>query len=53
MTNSAAFREPDVNDRFTYADYKSWELAPGERYELIYGIPYKMIFDKALPAAAP
>ena len=22
---------------FTYADYKNWELAEGERYELIYG----------------
>jgi len=28
--------------RFTYADYKAWELKPGERYELIYGIAYAM-----------
>jgi Uma2 family endonuclease len=27
---------------FTYADYKNWELAPGERYELIYGAAYAM-----------
>jgi len=27
---------------FTYADYKNWELAPGERYELIYGVAYAM-----------
>jgi Uma2 family endonuclease len=32
------------NDRkyFTYADYKGWELARGERYELIYGEAYAM-----------
>jgi len=28
--------------KFTYADYKDWELKPGERYELIYGEPYAM-----------
>jgi Uma2 family endonuclease len=27
---------------FTYADYKVWELADGERYELIYGTAYAM-----------
>jgi Uma2 family endonuclease len=27
---------------FTYADYKEWELAPGERFELIYGEAYAM-----------
>jgi Uma2 family endonuclease len=27
---------------FTYADYKEWELKPGERYELIYGVAYAM-----------
>jgi Uma2 family endonuclease len=31
---------PDGKTRFTYADYKAWELAPGERYELIYGVAY-------------
>jgi Uma2 family endonuclease len=32
----------DEDRLFTYADYKSWELKPGERYELIYGIAYAM-----------
>jgi Uma2 family endonuclease len=29
-------------DTFTYADYKAWELKPGERYELIDGAAYAM-----------
>jgi Uma2 family endonuclease len=28
--------------KWTYADYKEWELKPGERFELIYGIAYAM-----------
>jgi len=28
---------------YTYADYKEWELKEGERYELIYGVPYAMV----------
>jgi len=28
--------------RFTYADYKEWELDVGERYEVIYGEAYAM-----------
>ena len=28
--------------KFTYADYKAWELKPGERYEIIYGEAYAM-----------
>ena len=34
----------ELKDRrkFTYADYKAWELKPGERYELIYGEAYAM-----------
>jgi len=28
--------------RFTYADYKAWELAKGERFELIYGEAFAM-----------
>jgi Uma2 family endonuclease len=28
--------------RFTYADYKDWELAVGERYELVYGEAFAM-----------
>ena len=33
MTSTA----PRKDQYFTYADYKNWELAPGERFELIYG----------------
>jgi Uma2 family endonuclease len=32
----------DENRKFTYADYKSWELKKGERFELIYGEAYAM-----------
>jgi len=28
--------------KFTYVDYKDWELKPGERFELIYGEAYAM-----------
>ena len=28
--------------RWTYADYKAWELGPRERYEIIYGEAYAM-----------
>ena len=27
---------------WTYAEYKAWELKPGERYEIIYGTAYAM-----------
>ncbi|MDR2489925.1 MAG: Uma2 family endonuclease, partial [Spirochaetaceae bacterium] len=37
--NSAALQE---DRHWTYADYKAWELAPGERYEIIYGEAYAM-----------
>jgi Uma2 family endonuclease len=40
MTASEAALKRD--ERFTYADYKNWELAPGERYELIDGVAYAM-----------
>ena len=30
------------NRHWTYADYKAWELAPGERYEIIDGEAYAM-----------
>ncbi|HCC38038.1 MAG TPA: Uma2 family endonuclease [Treponema sp.] len=33
---------PKEERLFTYADYKAWELAEGERYELIYGEAYAM-----------
>ena len=37
--SEAALQE---NQRWTYADYKGWELAPRERYEIIYGEAYAM-----------
>jgi Uma2 family endonuclease len=33
---------PKEDQWFTYADYKEWELAEGERYELIYGEAFAM-----------
>jgi len=30
------------NRKWTYADYKAWELKPRERYEIIYGEAYAM-----------
>jgi Uma2 family endonuclease len=40
MYNTNLARKDD--HRWTYADYKEWELKPGERYELIDGIAYAM-----------
>jgi Uma2 family endonuclease len=37
-----AARIETENRKFTYADYKSWELKKGERFELIYGEAYAM-----------
>jgi len=37
-----ALRKEDVEVRYTYADYKGWDLKPGERYELIRGAAYAM-----------
>jgi Uma2 family endonuclease len=31
-----------LDECYTYADYKEWELAEGERYEVIYGEAYAM-----------
>ena len=43
MAESTALKEQyEVGRRFTYADYRDWELKPGERYELIYGEAYAM-----------
>jgi len=43
MTDSTVLKKRDQEDRyFTYADYKEWDLAPGERYELIYGEVYSL-----------
>jgi Uma2 family endonuclease len=33
---------PIPEENFTYADYKAWELKPGERFELISGVAYAM-----------
>jgi Uma2 family endonuclease len=32
----------DEYRKWTYADYKAWELKPGERFELIDGVAYAM-----------
>jgi Uma2 family endonuclease len=41
-----------LQDRlFTYADYKSWDLKVGERYELIYGVAYAMEAPNAMAGA--
>jgi len=37
---------PD-NRKWTYADYKAWELKPRERYEIIYGEAYAMAAPNA------
>jgi len=37
---AVALKKEDTH--FTYADYKEWELDPGERYELIDGVAYAM-----------
>jgi len=42
---------PKEGQFFTYADYKSWDLAEGERYELIYGEAYPMFADPSAMAA--
>ena len=33
---------PKEEELYTYADYKEWDLAVGERFELIYGEAYAM-----------
>jgi Uma2 family endonuclease len=40
--SDAAEKIIDEERRFTYADYRSWELEEGERYELIGGKAYAM-----------
>ncbi|MCL2127699.1 MAG: Uma2 family endonuclease [Treponema sp.] len=43
MADSAVFKEQyEQGRRFSYADYKGWELDQGERYELIYGEAYAL-----------
>ncbi|MFP3040424.1 Uma2 family endonuclease [Treponema primitia] len=40
--SDAARKLDDPRGHFTYADYRQWELAEGERYELIDGVAYAM-----------
>jgi hypothetical protein len=40
--SGVARKIPDEECRFTYADYKAWELDEGGRFELIDGIAYAM-----------
>jgi Uma2 family endonuclease len=40
--SDAAEKITDEEQRFTYADYRSWELDEGERYELIGGKAYAL-----------
>jgi Uma2 family endonuclease len=42
MSDAAKMISNDEDRRFTYADYKAWELDAGERYELIGGKAYAM-----------
>jgi len=37
-----AMRKEDAESRYTYADYKDWDLKEGERYELICGEAFAM-----------
>ena len=37
-----ALPKEKVEHRYTYADYKEWELGVGERYEIIYGEAFAM-----------
>jgi Uma2 family endonuclease len=39
---TALTKEEAGEGKFTYADYKKWELAEGERFEIIYGEAYAM-----------
>ena len=41
MADSAVLKEEyQEGKRYTYADYKEWDLAPGERFELINGVAH-------------
>jgi len=41
MQSTAVLKE-EAYRRWTYADYKDWDLKPRERYEIIYGEAYVM-----------
>jgi len=40
--SDALLKDDIENQPWTYADYKAWELKPGERYEIINGEAYAM-----------
>jgi len=42
MASALLKAENEHGAPWTYADYKAWELQPGERYEIIYGEAYAM-----------
>ena len=42
MAGAYCIEKDADNGHWTYADYKAWELKPGERYEIIYGEAYAM-----------
>ena len=48
---SDALLKEDAYQHWTYADYKDWELKPGERYEVIYGEAYAMSAPNAFHQA--
>jgi Uma2 family endonuclease len=51
MSNALLKDDPSFKP-WTYAEYKAWELKPGERYEIIYGEAYAMsapnVFHQAM-----
>jgi len=40
--SNALLKDDPMFKPWTYAEYKEWELKPGERYEIIYGEAYAM-----------
>jgi len=40
--SDALLKDDPMFKPWTYAEYKAWELKPGERYEIIYGTAYAM-----------
>ncbi|MDR2718074.1 MAG: Uma2 family endonuclease [Treponema sp.] len=49
--SDALLQEDIENQPWTYADYKAWELKPGERYEIINGEAYAMSAPNAFHQA--
>jgi hypothetical protein len=42
MAGAYCIEKDAGNGHWIYADYKAWELKPGERYEIIHGEAYAM-----------